>query len=62
MTDELLRPADVEATYGNGLNARTLERLRRDGGGPAWFGIGRRVIYRRSDVDAWLAQQTRRAS
>ena len=37
-----------------GLGERTLIRLRREGGGPPWAGIGRRVIYDIADLDAWM--------
>jgi predicted DNA-binding transcriptional regulator AlpA len=35
----------------------TLRHWRNHGEGPRWFRLGRRVAYRRSDVDAWLAEQ-----
>lgn len=58
--DELLRPADVEAE--KGISAKTLEVWRRRGIGPAWFRLGpRRVVYRRSAVEAWIAEQERAA-
>ena len=38
---------------------RTLERWRHAGGGPPFVKIGRRVVYRLSDLEAWLAQQRR---
>ena len=41
-------------------NPRTLERWRSIGTGPPFVKIGRRVAYRLSDLQAWLAQQTRR--
>lgn len=37
--------------------ASTLRYWRHIGVGPVSFKIGRRVAYRRSDVDAWLASQ-----
>jgi excisionase family DNA binding protein len=36
---------------------RTLERWRGDGTGPAFIRLGRRVAYRREDLEAWLAKQ-----
>lgn len=39
-----------------GCSPRTLEKLRLQGGGPAFFKIGRSVRYRRSDLIAWLEQ------
>jgi helix-turn-helix protein len=44
----------------------TLEEWRREGRGPAYVklgaGRGARILYRRSDVDAWLQAQTRGGS
>lgn len=40
-------------------NARTLERWRHVGGGPLFSKIGRRVVYRLADLEAWVAQQRR---
>lgn len=36
-------------------SASTFEKLRLTGGGPAYSKIGRRVVYRVEDLDAWLA-------
>lgn len=35
----------------------TLRYWRHQGAGPPSFKLGRRVLYRRDDVDAWLARQ-----
>lgn len=35
----------------------TLAWWRHMGRGPKWFRVGRRVLYRRDDLDAWLAEQ-----
>ena len=40
------------------ISERTLERKRCDGTGPNFKKAGRRVIYAREDVDAWLDAQT----
>jgi hypothetical protein len=37
-----------------GLAVATLAKLRCIGGGPAYFKLGRKVLYRRSDLAAWL--------
>lgn len=34
---------------------RTLETWRRLGGGPSFIRLGRRVLYAKSAVDAWIA-------
>lgn len=38
---------------------RTLEYMRRDGRGPSFVHLGgRRIGYRRSDIDQWIEQRT----
>ena len=37
---------------------RSVERMRSEGTGPPFIKVGRRVLYRPSDVDAWLRQNT----
>lgn len=49
------------ATY-IGSSASTLEKLRLTGGGPPFAKIGRRVVYRIEDLDAWLAANRRRST
>lgn len=39
------------------LPVATLRYWRHVGEGPKSFKIGRRVVYRRADVEAWLASQ-----
>lgn len=43
------------------LSPKTLETLRTRGGGPTFSKLGRRVVYRREDLDSWLKNR-RRAS
>lgn len=50
---ELLRERDMEASYR--LTVAWLRRARRERRGPPYLKIGRMVRYRRSDVEAWLA-------
>ncbi|WP_017941536.1 MULTISPECIES: helix-turn-helix domain-containing protein [unclassified Thioalkalivibrio] len=38
------------------LSPRTLIRWRNMRKGPPWVKAGQRIIYRRADVDAWLAR------
>ena len=45
--------------FGEGGSERTLEGWRVRGGGPRFLKIGRRVVYRRRDLDAWLAARER---
>ena len=48
-----------EAANYAGCSPRTLEKLRQTGGGPVYLKIGRSVLYRKSDLDAWLKRCTR---
>jgi hypothetical protein len=45
-----------------GLSPATLETLRIRGGGPPFSKLGRRVVYRREDLDAWLALRRRKST
>ena len=56
----ILRTADA-ADY-CGSSASTFEKLRLTGGGPVYSKIGRRVVYRIHDLDAWLASKRRRST
>jgi DNA-binding transcriptional MerR regulator len=38
-----------------GLSPRTLERYRCTGFGPSFIKAGRRVLYRQSDLEDWIA-------
>lgn len=50
----LIREADfVERFYGS---ARTARRHRALGKGPAYIKIGRRIFYRESEIQDWLAR------
>lgn len=42
------------------LSVSYLKKLRADDRGPDYARIGRRVIYRTDDLDAWLEANTRR--
>ncbi len=35
----------------------TLWRMRRDGTGPKHFRVGRRILYRKGDIETWVEQQ-----
>ncbi len=50
--ESLLTEQDVAAL--TRLSTRTLERRRLDGTGPTFIKLGRRVVYRRQDVDTWI--------
>ena len=56
-TDEFL--SDAQLCDLLRVSSRTTARWRNDGGGPAYIRAGaRRILYRRSDLDLWLARQT----
>ncbi|MDA5192668.1 helix-turn-helix transcriptional regulator [Govanella unica] len=41
------------------LSGRILERLRLSGAGPAYMKLGRRVLYRQVDIEAWATGRRR---
>lgn len=45
-----------------GLARQTLAKLRWSGDSPPYFKVGRRVLYEREELDAWLAQRRRRST
>ena len=49
----LLLPVE-DAARCLGLSPSYLNKLRVFGGGPAYHKLGRRVLYRRSDLEQWL--------
>lgn len=51
-----------EAAAYCGSSASTFEKLRLNGGGPIYSKIGRRVVYRVEDLDAWLNANRRRST
>ncbi|MEZ5669891.1 MAG: helix-turn-helix domain-containing protein [Alphaproteobacteria bacterium] len=51
-----------EAAAFIGLSTSTLAKLRLYGGGPVFCKLGRRVVYRQSDLEDWLAQRVRRST
>lgn len=54
--EEFLSTKQVHERYGPAES--TLRYWRHTGeGGPASFRIGRRVVYRRSECDRWIAEQ-----
>ena len=54
--DDLLTTAEVAQMMRSPVS--TLRYWRHLGTGPHSFRLGRRVVYRRADVTAWLAQQS----
>ena len=43
-----------------GLSESTLAKLRLNGNGPVYCKLGRRVVYRPSDLEQWLQSRTAR--
>lgn len=55
MDDEIIgTPAVSKMT---GLPVGTLRYFRSTNQGPASFSLGKRVVYRRSEVERWIAEQ-----
>ena len=44
------------------LSQRTLERFRLTGDGPPFVKTGRRVAYRREDLDRWITDRVRQST
>lgn len=57
MSERLMRIEDVAAQTGVPVGTLRYWRLRDQGEGPRSARLGRRVVYRQSDVDAWVAEQ-----
>jgi excisionase family DNA binding protein len=51
-----------EAARALSLSQSTLAKLRLSGKGPAYCKLGRRVVYRRADLEAWLEKNRRRST
>ena len=45
-----------------GLSVSTLAKLRLSGAGPAYSKLGRRVVYRLADLDAWVTENRYRST
>lgn len=55
MKNDLMREPEVEQE--TGVPRGTLAYWRHIGTGPRWAKLGRRVVYRRADVAAWVEAQ-----
>jgi len=49
---QLLTPKQAAKHYGFGVS--TLAKMRLQGGGPAYYKIGAKVLYDGDEIDAWL--------
>ena len=45
-----------------GLSESTLAKMRLSGDGPPYSKLGRRVVYRPDDIDAWIASNRFRST
>jgi excisionase family DNA binding protein len=45
----------AEAADYCGISKSSLDKMRVYGGGPVFIKVGKRVVYDRADLDAWLA-------
>lgn len=61
LTEPLILSTPSAADY-CGLGASTFEKLRVTGGGPAYIKLGRRVVYHRNDLEAWLEGKRRQST
>lgn len=48
-----------DAAHFLNLSPRTLEKLRVNGGGPAYHKLGRRVAYSSADLEEWIEDKRR---
>jgi len=60
MTNYTLTLTAHEAAKMVGLAPSTLAKLRLNGNGPTYCKLGRRVVYRRADLEQWLQSRTAR--
>lgn len=54
-TEEVLTPLDVENEFR--IPRSSQKKARASGSFVPYFRVGRRVYYRRSTIEAWMAQQ-----
>jgi excisionase family DNA binding protein len=60
MTEHTLTLTTSEAAKVLGLAPSTLAKLRLNGNGPTYCKLGRRVVYRRTDLEQWLQSRVAR--
>ena len=59
-TNEVLTPLDVENDLR--IPRSSQKKARADGSFAPYFRVGRRVYYRRSTLEAWIAKQERQVA
>lgn len=60
LSNRCLRTSEAAAYIG--LSKSTLEKLRVTGGGPEYSALGRVIVYRVEDLDAWVLSHKRRST
>ena len=60
MADYTLTLTACQSAKMLGLATSTLAKLRLNGNGPTYCKLGRRVVYRRVDLERWLESRTAR--
>jgi len=60
ITNDPLTLSASQAAKLLGLASSTLAKLRLNGNGPVYCKLGRRVVYRRADLEDWLQSRTTR--
>lgn len=60
LSADVMRP-DAAANY-LALSVQRLARMRLEGSGPTFIKLGRTVLYRRNDLEAWLNSRRRRST
>ncbi len=62
LDDPIYSPEDAVAYLGNRTTVRTMERWRSTGAGPTFVKLGKRVGYRRSALERYVQERTRRTT
>ena len=62
LSDRAVFTTRQAADYLGSISPRTLDTMRSRGGGPVFVKLGRRVAYRKRDLDQWLDSSARRIS
>jgi hypothetical protein len=59
ISDNILTAKEVAAEFGDFFTENRLRLWRWRGGGPRYSKLGRRCVYRRADVSAWIEANSR---
>lgn len=61
-TNDPITLTTAKAARALGLAPGTLAKLRLSGNGPSYYKLGRRVLYRREDLEIWLESRLARGT